>query len=344
MSEQRFIMADGNEAATLIAHKCNEVMAIYPITPSSTMGELADEWAAKGKKNLWGTIPQIVEMQSEAGAAGAVHGSLQAGALTCTFTASQGLLLMIPNMFKIAGELTPTVFHVSARTVAAHALSIFGDHSDIMACRGTGWAMLGGGSIQETHDMAMIAYAATYKARVPFVHFFDGFRTSHEVNRIEPLGDDVISQMLDMDAITAFRQRALNPEKPVLRGTAQNPDVFFQARETCNPYYEKVAGIVQAEMDKFAKLTGRQYHLFDYFGAPDADRVIVAMASGTGVVEEYLDAVGKGEKVGLVSVRLYRPFDAEALIKALPKTVKKSPSSTGRKSRALSANRCIKTS
>ncbi len=322
MSEQSFLMADGNEAATLIAHKCNEVMAIYPITPSSTMGELADEWAAKGKTNIFGTIPSVVEMQSEAGAAGAVHGSLQGGALTCTFTASQGLLLMIPNMFKIAGELTPTVFHVSARTVATHALSIFGDHSDIMACRSTGWAMLGGGSIQETHDMAMIAYAATYKSRIPFVHFFDGFRTSHEVNRIEPLSDEVIKQMLDMDAITEFRQRAMNPEKPVLRGTAQNPDVFFQARETCNPYYEKVAAIVQGEMDKFAKLTGRSYHLFDYFGDPDAERVIIAMASSTGVVEEYLDAVGSGQKIGLVSVRLYRPFDAAAMVKALPKTVK----------------------
>ena len=316
-------MVDGNEATTLIAHQCNEVMAIYPITPSSTMGELADEWASKGRKNIFGTIPNIVEMQSEAGAAGAVHGSLQAGALTCTFTASQGLLLMIPNMFKIAGELTPTVFHVSARTVAAHALSIFGDHSDIMACRSTGWAMLCGGSIQETHDMALVAYASTYKARVPFVHFFDGFRTSHEVNRIEPISDDVIKQMLDMDAITAFRKRSLSPESPVIRGTAQNPDVFFQAREACNPFFEKVPGIVQAEMDKFAKLTGRQYHLFDYFGAPDADRVIIAMASGTGAVEEYLDTVGKNEKVGLVSVRLYRPFDAAAFVAALPKTVKK---------------------
>ncbi|MGL6194022.1 MAG: pyruvate:ferredoxin (flavodoxin) oxidoreductase, partial [Thermoguttaceae bacterium] len=327
MSEQqKFIMADGNEAATLIAHQCNEVMAIYPITPSSTMGELADEWAAKGKTNLFGTIPTVIEMQSEAGAAGAVHGSLQAGALTCTFTASQGLLLMIPNMFKIAGELTPTVFHVSARTVATHALSIFGDHSDVMACRSTGWAMLAGGSIQETHDMAMIAYAATYKARVPFLHFFDGFRTSHEVNLIEPLPTEVISQMFDMEAVSAFRQRAMNPDNPVLRGTAQNPDVFFQAREACNPYYEKVAAIVQAEMDKFGKLTGRNYKLFDYYGAPDADRVIVAMASGTGVVEEYLDhvdaAAGK-EKVGLIAVRLYRPFDSDALVAALPKTAKK---------------------
>ncbi|MGL4942881.1 MAG: pyruvate:ferredoxin (flavodoxin) oxidoreductase [Thermoguttaceae bacterium] len=323
MSQQQLHMIDGNEATTLVAHACNEVMAIYPITPSSTMGELADEWAAKGKTNIFGTVPHIAEMQSEAGAAGAVHGSLQAGALTCTFTASQGLLLMIPNMFKIAGELTPTVFHVSARTVATHALSIFGDHSDILACRSTGWAMLGGGSVQETHDMAMVAYAATYKSRIPFVHFFDGFRTSHEVNGVTPLTDDQIKEMLDIDAIKAFRQRALSPDAPKLRGTAQNPDVFFQAREACNEFYTKVPAIVQAEMDKFAKVTGRQYHLFDYYGAPDADRVIVIMASGTGVVEEYLDHVGKNEKVGLVTVRLYRPFDAAAMVNALPKTVKK---------------------
>ncbi len=323
MSAKQFKMVDGNEATTLIAHACNEVMAIYPITPSSTMGELADEWAAKGKTNIFGTVPQIVEMQSEAGAAGAVHGSLQAGAMTCTFTASQGLLLMIPNMFKIAGEMTPTVFHVSARTVATHALSIFGDHGDILACRGTGWAMICGGTIQETHDMAMIAYAATYKAKVPFLHFFDGFRTSHEVNRIEPLSDDVIKQMLDMDAIAAFRSRSLSPDRPLLRGTAQNPDVFFQAREACNATYDKVTGIIQQEMDKFAKLTGRSYHLFDYFGAPDADRVIVAMASSTGVIEEYLDHIEGGEKIGLVNVRVYRPFDGQAFVNALPKTVKK---------------------
>lgn len=323
MSENRFKMVDGNEATTLIAHACNEVMAIYPITPSSTMGELADEWAAKGTKNIFGFIPSIVEMQSEAGAAGAVHGSLQSGSLTCTFTASQGLLLMIPNMFKIAGELLPTVFHVSARTVATHALSIFGDHSDVLSCRSTGWAMLCGGSIQETHDMAMIAYAATYKSRIPFVHFFDGFRTSHEVNRIEPLKSEVVKEMLDMQAISEFRQRALSPEHPALRGTAQNPDVFFQAREACNEYYDKVPNIVQNQMDFFAKLTGRQYHLFDYYGAPDADRVIVAMASGTGIIEEYLDHIKGGEKVGLISVRLFRPFDAAALLAALPKTVKK---------------------
>ena len=316
-------MVDGNEATTLIAHACNEVMAIYPITPSSTMGELADEWAAGGKKNIFGTIPHVIEMQSEAGAAGAVHGSLQAGSLTCTFTASQGLLLMIPTMFKIAGEQTPTVFHVSARTVASHALSIFGDHSDVLACRSTGWAYIVGGTVQETHDMAMIAYASTYKAKVPFLHIFDGFRTSHEVNRIEPISDDVIKQMLDLDAIGAFRKRALTPDSPLLRGTAQNPDVFFQGREGCNALYAKVADEVQAEMDKFAKLTGRTYHLFDYFGAKDADRVIVAMGSSTGVIEEYLDHVQAGEKIGLIHVRLYRPFDGARFVAALPKTVKK---------------------
>ena len=316
-------MVDGNEATTLVAHACNEVMAIYPITPSSTMGELADDWASGGKTNILGTIPHIIEMQSEAGAAGAVHGSLQAGSLTCTFTASQGLLLMIPSMFKLAGEQTPTVFHVSARTVATHALSIFGDHSDVLACRSTGWAYIVGGTVQETHDMAMIAYASTYKASLPFLHFFDGFRTSHEVNRIEPISDDTIKQMLDWDAIAAFRKRALTPDSPLLRGTAQNPDVFFQGREGCNTLYSKVADIVQGEMDKFAKLTGRSYHLFDYFGAKDADRVIVAMGSGTGVIEEYLDHVKSGEKVGLVAVRLYRPFDGARFVAALPKTVKK---------------------
>ncbi|MGL4594161.1 MAG: pyruvate:ferredoxin (flavodoxin) oxidoreductase [Thermoguttaceae bacterium] len=322
MSE-KFKMVDGNEATTLVAHACNEVMAIYPITPSSTMGELADEWAAKGKKNIFGTVPQVIEMQSEAGAAGAVHGSLLAGSMTCTFTASQGLLLMIPIMFKLAGEMTPTVFHVSARTVATHALSIFGDHGDVMACRSTGWGMLFGGTIQETHDMAMIAYSATYKTRIPFLHIFDGFRTSHEVNRIEPIADNVVKQMLDMEAITAFRNRAMTPDKPSLRGTAQNPDIFFQAREGCNEVYDAVPRIVQEEMDKFAKLTGRQYHLFDYFGAPDADRVLVAMASSTGVIEEYLDSIGGKEKVGLINVRLYRPFDGAAFVAALPKTVKK---------------------
>ncbi len=319
----KFVTTDGNEATSMVAHLCNEVMSIYPITPSSGMGELTDAWAAAGKKNIFGTIPHVVEMQSEAGAAGAVHGSLQAGALTCTFTASQGLLLMIPNMFKIAGELTPTVFHVSARSVATHALSIFGDHSDVMACRTAGWGMICGGSIQETHDMAMIAYAASLRSRVPFLHFFDGFRTSHEVNKIEPLAEETVTEMIDDEAVEAHRKRALNPEDPVLRGTAQNPDVFFQAREACNTYYDKTAGIVQEEMDRFGKLTGRQYHLFDYFGAQDAERVIVSMTTSTGVVEECLDTlVPQGEKIGLIVVRLYRPFDAKSFVEALPKTVK----------------------
>ncbi|MBQ9874969.1 MAG: pyruvate:ferredoxin (flavodoxin) oxidoreductase [Thermoguttaceae bacterium] len=316
-------MCDGNEAAAMIAHLCNEVMAIYPITPSSTMGELTDDWAAKGKKNLFGTIPQVVEMQSEAGAAGAVHGSLQAGALTCTFTASQGLLLMIPNMFKIAGEQTPTVFHVTARCVATHALSIFGDHSDVMATRSCGWAMLAAGTVQETHDLALISYAATHRSRVPFLHFFDGFRTSHEVNKLEKISEDIVRQMIDLDLIKQFRERALNPANPVIRGTAQNPDVYFQAREACNPVYDAVPAIVQAEMDKFAKLTGRQYHLFDYFGDPNAENVIVIMASGSGIVEEYLDYVGNDKNVGLLNVRLYRPFSAKDFIAALPKSVKR---------------------
>ena len=323
MAERRFVTIDGNEATSSIAHLCNEVMAIYPITPSSGMGEMPDAWAAAGKKNIFGTVPHVVEMQSEAGAAGAVHGSLQAGALTCTFTASQGLLLMIPNMFKIAGELSSTVFHVSARTVATHALSIFGDHSDVMACRSTGWGMLAAASIQEAQDMALLAYGSTLGSRVPFVHFFDGFRTSHEVNKIEQLSEDDAKAMIDLDLVQAHRDRALNPDDPKLRGTAQNPDVFFQAREACNTFYDKTPGIVQGVMDKFAKLTGREYHLFDYVGAPDADRVIVAMCSGAGVVEECVDFLAnKGEKVGLIKVRLYRPFDCQAFVDALPKSVK----------------------
>jgi pyruvate-ferredoxin/flavodoxin oxidoreductase len=324
VAEKRFVTVEGNEATSTIAHWCNEVMAIYPITPSSGMGELPDVWAAAGRKNIFGTVPSIMEMQSEAGAAGAVHGSLQAGALTSTFTASQGLLLMIPNMFKIAGELTSTVFHVSARSIATHALSIFGDHSDIMACRTTGWAMLGAASIQEAHDLAVVAYAATLESRIPFIHFFDGFRTSHEVNKIEPLSEDQVREMIDMDLVNAHRRRALSPDDPKLRGTAQNPDVFFQAREACNSYYDKVPEIVQKAMDKFAGLAGREYHLFDYVGAPDAERVIVSMASSAGVVEETVDhLVARGEKVGLVKVRLFRPFSAKLLVAALPKTVKR---------------------
>ena len=323
MEKRRFVTVDGNEATAHVAHLCNEVLAIYPITPSSPMGEFPDEWAAKGRKNIFGTVPSITEMQSEGGAAGAVHGSLQAGALTSTFTASQGLLLMIPNMFKIAGELTSTVFHVTARTLATHALSIFGDHGDVMACRMTGWAMLCSSSVQETQDMAMVAQAATLEARLPFMHFFDGFRTSHEVNKIEQLTEDDVRSMIDMKLVQAHRQRAMSPQRPVIRGTAQNPDVFFQAREACNPYYDAAAGIVQKTMDKFAALVGRQYKLFDYVGAPDADRVVILMGSGVGSAEEAVEKLtADGEKVGVVKVRLFRPFDTKALVEALPKTVK----------------------
>ncbi|MCX6038353.1 MAG: pyruvate:ferredoxin (flavodoxin) oxidoreductase [Chloroflexi bacterium] len=321
--ERQKVTIDGNEATASIAYRTNEICAIYPITPSSNMGEFADDWSAIKRKNIWGTVPLVIEMQSEGGASGAVHGALQTGALTTTFTASQGLLLMIPNMFKIAGELTSTVFHVSARTVATHALSIFGDHSDVMAVRQTGWAMLPSGSVQEAHDMALIAQAATLEARVPFLHFFDGFRTSHEVDKIEQLNDDDLRAMIDDELVRAHRARALSPNHPVLRGSAQNPDVFFQARETINPFYIKVPGIVQKAMDKFAKLTGRAYHLFDYAGAPDAERVVIIMASGGETAEatvHYL--VERGEKVGVIRVRLYRPFDTTAFLKSLPKTVK----------------------
>jgi len=317
------VMMDGNQAVAHVAHKVNEVIAIYPITPSSSMGEWADQWSAEGKPNIWGTIPLVVEMQSEGGASGAVHGALQTGGLCTTFTASQGLLLMIPNMFKIAGELTPTVFHVSARTVATHALSIFGDHSDVMAVRSTGWGLVASGSIQEVMDLALITTAASLEARVPFVYFFDGFRSSHEVMKIEELTQDDMRAMIDDDLIRAHRQRAMTPDRPVLRGSAQNPDVFFQARETINPFYEKCPAIVQKAMDRFAEVVGRRYHLFDYIGAPDAERVVIMMGSGAEAgheTAEYL--VARGEKIGLIKVRLYRPFDADALFKALPKTVK----------------------
>ena len=321
---KQMVNLDGNEATAYIAHKTNEVIAIYPITPSSTMGEFADEWSAKKRPNLWGTIPLVAEMQSEGGAAGAVHGALQSGALTTTFTASQGLLLMIPNMYKIAGELTATVFHVSARSLAAQALSIFGDHSDVMSVRSTGYALLASNSVQEAHDFALIAQASTLEARVPFLHFFDGFRTSSEVNKIELISDDVIREMISDELVQQHRARALSPEHPVLRGSAQNPDVYFQARETVNPFYQACPGIVQKAMDKFAGLTGRAYHLFEYAGAPDAERIIIMMGSGaetTGETAAYL--AGKGEKVGLVKVRLYRPFSNEDLLKAIPASVKK---------------------
>jgi len=321
--KRQIVTIDGNEATTSVAYRLSEVIAIYPITPSSPMGEFADEWSAKKVPNLWGTVPSVIEMQSEGGAAGAVHGALQTGALTTTFTASQGLLLMIPNMYKIAGELTSTVFHVAARSIAAQALSIFGDHSDAMAVRQTGWAMLASGSVQETHDFSLIATAATLRTRVPFLHFFDGFRTSHEVSKIEYLSDEDLRVMVDEDLILAHRARALSPDHPVIRGTAQNPDVYFQARETVNPYYQVCPGIVQEVMDKFHKLTGRQYHLFDYSGHPEAERIIIIMGSGGETVEatvKYLTE--RGEKVGVIRVRLYRPFSIDHLVAALPKTVK----------------------
>jgi len=332
------ITLDGNEAAARVAHRINEVIAIYPITPSSPMGEWADQYSAEGKTNIWGSVPLVVEMQAEGGAAGAVHGSLQAGALTTTFTASQGLLLMIPNMYKIAGELTSTVFHIAARSVAAQALSIFGDHSDVMAARNTGFGLLAANSVQEVMDMALIASAATLEARVPFLHFFDGFRTSHEVSKVELIEDDVLRAMINDELVRAHRARGLSPDHPVVRGTAQNPDVFFQARESVNPYYEACPGIVQKAMDKFAELTGRQYRLFDYVGAPDAERVIVLMGSGAETAQETVEyLVDQGEKIGMVKVRLYRPFDANALVQALPSTVKaiaaldrtKEPGATG---------------
>jgi pyruvate-ferredoxin/flavodoxin oxidoreductase len=314
---------DGNEATAYVAHKVSEVIAIYPITPSSTMGEFADEWSAHKRANIWGTIPLVAEMQSEGGAAGAVHGALQAGALSTTFTASQGLLLMIPNMYKIAGELTSTVFHVSARSLAVHALSIFGDHSDVMATRTTGFALLASCSVQEAHDLALIAHASTLKARVPFVHFFDGFRTSAEVNKIEILSDDDIRSLISDELVQAHRARALSPDHPFIRGTAQNPDVYFQGRETVNPFYVDCLDIVQKTMDQFAATVGRRYNLFDYAGAPDAERVIILMGSGAETAGETAKFLSKnGEKVGVIKVRLYRPFSNEYLLKALPETVK----------------------
>jgi len=314
---------DGNEAAARVAHALSEVIAIYPITPASAMGELADTWSQQGRRNLWGIVPDVVEMQSEAGAAGALHGSLQAGALTTTFTASQGLLLMLPNMYKIAGELTPAVIHVAARTVATHALSIFGDHSDVMAARQTGFALLSSASVQEAHDLAAVAHAATLRSRVPFLHFFDGFRTSHEITKIETLDAGELHSLVDDELVGAHRLRSLHPDRPVLRGSAQNPDVFFQAREAVNPFYLDPPGIVQRVMDQLAVLTGRRYHLFDYHGAPDAERVVVLMGSGAGAVTEVVDRlVADGEKVGVVVVHLYRPFDVAAFSAALPATTR----------------------
>ena len=324
MTTRKMITVDGNEAAAQIAHLTNEVIAIYPITPASPMGEFADEWSAQGRKNIFGTVPEVIEMQSEAGAAGVVHGALQTGALTTTFTASQGLLLMIPNMYKIAGELTPTVFHIAARSVATHALSIFGDHSDVMAVRQCGWAMLAANSVQEVHDFALTSQVATLKSRLPFVHFFDGFRTSHELNKMEQLTEADVRSMMDLADVQAHRQRALDPDRPVLRGSAQNPDVFFQAREAANPFYTAAPEIVQATMDRFAQLVGRSYHLFDYVGAEDADRVVVLMGSGCGAAEEAVEALNRrGEKVGLIKVRLYRPFDVQKFVASIPATVRR---------------------
>ncbi|MEO8591749.1 MAG: pyruvate:ferredoxin (flavodoxin) oxidoreductase [Candidatus Solibacter sp.] len=332
------VTIDGNEAAAYVAHQSNEVIAIYPITPSSNMGEWADQWSAEQKTNIWGTVPTVIEMQSEGGAAGACHGALQAGSLCTTFTASQGLLLMIPNMYKIAGELTSTVFHIAARALAAQALSIFGDHSDVMSARSTGFGMLSSNSVQEVMDMALIAQAATLESRLPFMHFFDGFRTSHEVAKVEQLSADDIRAMIDEKLVFAHRKRALSPDNPFIRGTAQNPDVYFQAREACNPFYIAAPTIVQNAMDQFAAIAGRQYHLFDYFGAPDAERLIIMMGSGAEVAHETVEALlATGEKIGLLKVRLYRPFSIEHFVAAIPLSVKsiavldrtKEPGATG---------------
>jgi pyruvate-ferredoxin/flavodoxin oxidoreductase len=314
---------DGNEAAARVAHACSEVISIYPITPASTMGEHADAWSAAGRTNLWGAVPDVVEMQSEAGAAGALHGAVQKGALATTFTSSQGLLLMLPNMYKIAGELSPCVIHVAARTLATHALSIFGDHSDVMSARMTGWAMLCSSSVQEAQDFALISHAATMRSRIPFLHFFDGFRTSHEINKINVFGEDVMAAMMPDELVLENRLRGLTPDAPTVRGTAQNPDAFFQGREASNSYHDAVPGIVAQTMAEFAERTGRQYGLVDYQGAPDAERVIVIMGSGAGAVRETVDTlVDRGEKVGYLTVRLYRPFPVEAFLAALPETTK----------------------
>ncbi|MDP6698454.1 MAG: pyruvate:ferredoxin (flavodoxin) oxidoreductase, partial [Candidatus Latescibacteria bacterium] len=317
------ITLDGNEAAALVAYQASEIIAIYPITPSSPMGEAADAWAAAGRKNIWDNTPQVVEMQSEGGAAGALHGAVQTGALSTTFTASQGLLLMIPNMYKIAGELTPFVMHVAARSLATQALSIFGDHSDVMAARGTGFALLASGSVQEAMDLALVAHAATLESRVPFLHFFDGFRTSHEVMKVEELTADDIRTLIDDEQVWTHRGRALSPDHPVIRGTAQNPDVFFQARESTNPFYEVCPALVQRSMDRLAERTGRQYRLFDYVGAPDAERVLVMMGSGAETAHETVEALNAtDEKVGLLKVRLFRPFSVDHFTAALPKTAR----------------------
>ncbi len=338
-------IVDGNEAAASVAYRLNEVIAIYPITPSSTMGEWADQWHSERVPNIWGSVPDVMEMQSEGGAAGALHGALQAGALATTFTASQGLLLMIPNMYKIAGELTAAVIHVAARAVATHALSIFGDHSDVMAARATGFALLSAHSVQEAGDFALIAQAASLESRIPFLHFFDGFRTSHEVNVIEPLSDDDLRAIIDDSFVGQHRARALSPDRPVLRGTAQNPDVFFQAREAGNPLLSRLSGDRPGRDGSFRQRTGRQYRLFDYAGAADAERVVVLMGSASGAAEETVEALrARGEKVGIVKVRLFRPFDTDSFLAALPPPSGRSPCWTAPRSPAASASRCIRTS
>ncbi|MDD5216419.1 MAG: 2-oxoacid:acceptor oxidoreductase family protein, partial [Methylococcales bacterium] len=324
MRNQQTLTIDGNQAAAMVAHKLSEVIAIYPITPSSAMGEWSDEWSSRGQTNLWGTIPQVIEMQSEAGAAGAIHGALQAGSMATTFTASQGLLLMLPNMYKIAGELTPTVFHIAARSLACQGLSIFGDHSDVMSARMTGFGMLCSNSPQEVLDFALIAHAATLESRIPLLHFFDGFRTSHEVAKITTFDDDVFRGMIQNEWVSAHRNRALTPDHPMMRGTAQNPDVYFQARETVNSFYAAMPEIVQNAMNRFAQLTGRQYHLFDYEGSAHAERVIILMGSGAEAVAEAVEYLNRqSENVGVLKVHLYRPFDAKSLLTALPETCKK---------------------
>ena len=315
---------DGNTAAAWSSYAFTEVAGIFPITPSSPMAEVTDEWAANGKKNIFGQPVQVTEMQSEAGAAGAVHGSLSTGALTTTYTASQGLLLMIPNMYKIAGELIPCVFHVSARALATHALSIFGEHSDVMACRQTGFAMLCSNSVQEVMDLAAVAHLSTIKGRVPFLHFFDGFRTSHEIQKVECLDYDDLAKLVDYDALAEFKKNALNPEHPVVRGTAENPDIFMQGKEAANRYYDALPAVVEEYMGEISKLTGRDYQLFNYYGAPDADRVIIAMGSICEAAEEVIDYLtAKGEKVGLIKVHLFRPFSVDRFLKAIPETAKK---------------------
>mgnify|MGYP003378334549 CR=1 FL=1 len=320
---KKWATLDGNEAAARVAHALSEVIAIYPITPSSAMGESADAWSAAGRPNLWGGVPEVVEMQSEGGAAGALHGAVTKGTLGTTFTASQGLLLMLPNMYKIAGELTPTVIHVAARTLATHALSIFGDHSDVMSARMTGWAMLCASSVQEAHDFALVAHAATLRSRVPFLHFFDGFRTSHEVNTIELLAQDDLRALIREEDVLAHRARGLTPDAPVVRGTAENPDTFFQAAEAANRFHDAVPGIVTEAFAELAAATGREYSLVDYHGAPDADRVVIVMGSAAGTLAETVDELNRrGERVGFLTVRLYRPFPAEALLAALPETVR----------------------